>query len=63
MKDKDELYSKPDFSDEDGVKAAELESSLRSLMAGMRKLMLKLLQSWVFLKTCIKVNERVTRSR
>lgn len=26
MKEKDALYSKPDFSDEDGVKAAELES-------------------------------------
>lgn len=31
MKDKDELYSKPDFSDEDGVKAAELESKFAEL--------------------------------
>ncbi|MGF0050922.1 ABC-F family ATP-binding cassette domain-containing protein [Lactobacillus johnsonii] len=31
MKDKDELYSKADFSDEDGVKAAELESKFAEL--------------------------------
>lgn len=31
MKEKDELYSKPDFSDEDGVKAAELESKFAEL--------------------------------
>ncbi len=28
MKDKDELYSKPDFSEEDGMKAAKLERAL-----------------------------------
>lgn len=31
MKEKDELYAKPDFSDEDGVKAAELESKFAEL--------------------------------
>lgn len=31
MKEKDALYSKPDFSDEDGVKAAELESKFAEL--------------------------------
>ena len=31
MKDKDVLYAKPDFSDEDGVKAAELESKFAEL--------------------------------
>lgn len=31
MKKKDALYSKPDFSDEDGVKAAELESKFAEL--------------------------------
>src|SRR5699024_8275671 len=31
MKDKDELYSKADFSDEDGVKAAELECKFAEL--------------------------------
>ena len=31
MKEKDELYAKPDFSDEDGVKAAQLESKFAEL--------------------------------
>ena len=31
MKDKDALYAKPDFGDEDGVKAAELESKFAEL--------------------------------
>lgn len=31
MKEKDELYAKPDFSDEDGVNAAELESKFAEL--------------------------------
>lgn len=31
MKEKDALYAKPDFSDEDGVKAAELESKFAEL--------------------------------
>ncbi|MGQ5709090.1 ABC-F family ATP-binding cassette domain-containing protein [Lactobacillus sp. PSON] len=31
MQEKDALYSKPDFSDEDGVKAAELESKFAEL--------------------------------
>jgi len=45
MEEKDALYAKPDFSDEDGIKAAELEgrklafqfSNLRIWMAGMQK--------------------------
>lgn len=31
MKEKDELYAKPDFSDEDGIKAAELEAEFAEL--------------------------------
>ena len=31
MKEKDELYAKPDFSDEDGLKAAELEAEFAEL--------------------------------
>lgn len=31
MKEKDELYAKPDFSDEDGLKAAELEGEFAEL--------------------------------
>ena len=31
MKEKDELYSKPDFSDEDGIKAGELEQEFLDL--------------------------------
>ncbi|MBF7096489.1 ABC-F family ATP-binding cassette domain-containing protein [Alkalibacter mobilis] len=31
MKEKDELYAKPDFSDEDGIKAAELEGEFADL--------------------------------
>ena len=31
MKEKDALYAKPDFGDEDGVKAAELESKFAEL--------------------------------
>ena len=31
MKEKDELYAKPDFSDEDGVQAADLESKFAEL--------------------------------
>lgn len=31
MKEKDELYAKPDFSDEDGIKAAELEGEFAEL--------------------------------
>ena len=31
MKDKDELYSKPDFSEEDGMKAAKLEERFAEL--------------------------------
>lgn len=31
MKEKDEIYSKPDFSDEDGIKAAELEAEFAEL--------------------------------
>ena len=31
MKEKDAIYAKPDFSDEDGVRAAELESSFAEM--------------------------------
>ena len=31
MKEKDELYAKPDFSDEDGIKASELEGEFADL--------------------------------
>lgn len=31
MKEKDEIYAKPDFSDEDGIKAAELEAEFADL--------------------------------
>ncbi len=31
MKEKDELYAKPDFSDEDGIRAAELEAEFAEL--------------------------------
>ena len=31
MKEKDELYAKPDFSDEDGIRASELESEFAEL--------------------------------
>lgn len=31
MKEKDELYAKPDFSDEDGIKASELEAEFADL--------------------------------
>lgn len=31
MKEKDELYSKPDFSDEDGIRASELEAEFAEL--------------------------------
>lgn len=31
MKEKDELYAKPDFSDEDGIKASELEAEFAEL--------------------------------
>ena len=31
MKEKDELYSKPDFNDEDGIRASELEAEVPSL--------------------------------
>ncbi len=31
MKEKDEIYAKPDFSDEDGIKAAELEGEFADL--------------------------------
>ncbi len=31
MKEKDALYAKPDFSDEDGMKAAELESEFSNM--------------------------------
>ena len=31
MKEKDALYAKPDFSDEDGIKAAELEGEFAEL--------------------------------
>ncbi len=37
MKEKDALYAKPDFGDEDGVKAAELESKFAELDAGTPK--------------------------
>lgn len=36
MQEKDALYSKPDFSEEDGVLASELEANSRSSMAGKR---------------------------
>ena len=31
MKEKDELYAKPDFSDEDGIRASELEGEFADL--------------------------------
>ena len=31
MKEKDAIYAKPDFSDEDGVRAAELESAFAEM--------------------------------
>lgn len=31
MKEKDALYEKPDFSDEDGIKAAELETEFAEM--------------------------------
>ena len=31
MKEKDALYAKPDFSDEDGIKASELEGEFAEL--------------------------------
>ena len=35
MKEKEEIYAKPDFSEEDGLKAAKLEKDLQNLMDGM----------------------------
>ncbi len=40
MKEKDEIYMKPDFSDEDGIRAAELEGEFANEYVGMLKLML-----------------------
>ena len=37
MKEKDAIYMKENFSDEDGVRAAELEGELPSLEAGKQK--------------------------
>ena len=31
MKEKDEIYAKPDFTDEDGIKASELEGEFAEL--------------------------------
>ena len=31
MKEKDEIYMKPDFSDEDGIRAAELEGEFAEM--------------------------------
>jgi len=31
LKEKDEIYAKPDFSDEDGIKASELEAEFAEL--------------------------------
>ena len=31
MKEKDEIYAKPDFSDEDGIRAAELEEEFATM--------------------------------
>ncbi len=36
MKEKDALYAKEDFSDEDGIRASELEGNSRSWTAGRR---------------------------
>ena len=35
MKEKDEIYSKPDFSEEDGIKAGELEAEFEALNGWM----------------------------
>ena len=37
MKEKDAIYMKENFSDEDGVRAAELEGELPSLEDGKQK--------------------------
>ncbi len=41
MKEKDALYMKEDFNEEDGIKAPNLKVSLQSLTDGMQKLMLR----------------------
>ncbi len=40
MMEKDAIYAKPDFSDEDGIKAAELEANSPKWTAGTLKVML-----------------------
>lgn len=40
MKEKDALYAKEDFSDEDGIRAAELEEQFANLEGGMQRAML-----------------------
>ncbi|EHD90389.1 hypothetical protein SPAR32_2321 [Streptococcus pneumoniae GA13637] len=37
MKEKDAIYMKEDFSDEDGVRAAELKESLPNLEVGKQR--------------------------
>lgn len=39
MKQREELYAKTDFTDEDGLKVSELEEKFAELMAGMPKAM------------------------
>ena len=39
MKQREALYAKEDFTDEDGIKAAELEESLPNWKAGMPRAM------------------------
>lgn len=41
MKEKDALYMKEDFNEEDGIKAAELEGEFAELDGWMQKLMLR----------------------
>ena len=39
MKEKDAIYMKEDFTDEDGIRASELEAEFAIWMAGMQNLM------------------------